>query len=74
MPRHLLHWHALWQPQDLGTEIVVPLRLAIAAVHLQQLTLPDQIADLHRLAERLWFSAAPGLVAVPLDLDQLGEP
>ena len=49
MAGHLRHRHALGQPQDLGIEIEVPLRLAIAAVDLQQLPLPDQVADRHRL-------------------------
>jgi len=75
MPRHLWHRHALGQSQDLGIEIEVPLRSAVAAMDLQQLALPDQVADRHRLdLDRLRLAAAPRLVAVSLQLDQLGEP
>jgi hypothetical protein len=45
MPSHLLHRHGLGQAECLRTEIEVPLRPAVAAMHLQQLPL----ADRHRL-------------------------
>src|SRR5262245_1518646 len=48
MPCHLGHRHALGKPQYLGIEIEVPLWSAIAAMDLQQLALPDQVADRHR--------------------------
>jgi len=46
------------------------LRPAIAALDLQQLALPDQVANRHRLeSDWLRLAAAPGLVPIPLDLD-----
>ena len=75
MPGHLRHRHALGQPQDLGIEIEVPLRPADAAMDLQQLSVPDQVANGDRLeSERLGLATAPDLVPVPLHLDQLGKP
>lgn len=72
MPGYLRHRHALGQPQDLGIEIEVPLRPAIAAMYLQQLSVPDQVADRHGLeAQRLWLASAPGLVPILLQLDKL---
>ena len=63
MPCHLRHRHALGQPQNLGIEIEVPLGPAIAAVHLQQLPLANQVADRHRPeAERLRLATAPALL------------
>ena len=56
-----------------GIEIEVALRPAVTAMDLQQLPLPDQIADGDRLeSERLGLAPAAGLVPVPLQLDQLG--
>jgi hypothetical protein len=57
----------------------VALRPAIAAVHLQELSFPDQIADRQRLEpERLRLASASGLVPVLLQLgkpgDQLRDP
>jgi hypothetical protein len=40
MPRHLRHRHALGQTQNLGIEIEMPFRPAVAAVNLQQLLPP----------------------------------
>jgi hypothetical protein len=51
----------------------VPLRPAVAALDLQQLSLPDQIANGDRLgSEWLGFAPAAPLVPVPLQLDQFG--
>jgi hypothetical protein len=75
MPCHLRHRHTFGQPQDLGIEIEVPLRPAIAAVHFQQFPFLDEVADRHRFeTERLWLASALGLVAISLQLDQLGKP
>jgi hypothetical protein len=41
MPGYLRHRHALGQSQNFWVEIQVALRLAIAAVDLQQLPLTD---------------------------------
>jgi hypothetical protein len=50
----------------------MPLGSTIAAVELQQLSTPDQVADGHRLgAERLRL--APALGPVPLQLDEPGK-
>jgi hypothetical protein len=52
----------------------VPLRPAIATVDLQQLALADQVANRHRLdAERLWLTAATGLIAVLHIFEKLGK-
>src|SRR5690242_19021045 len=62
---YLRHGHALGEAQDLGIEVEVTLRPAIAAVNLEQLPLPDQVANRHRLgAQRLRLATAPCLVAV----------
>jgi hypothetical protein len=82
MSSHLPHRRAPRQPQNLGIEIEVPVRPAVAAVNLQQLPLPDQVANGHGLeVGRLWLTPAPGLVPVLLQLhklrkagDQLGDP
>jgi hypothetical protein len=74
MSSHLRHWHAPRQPQNLGIEIDVALRPARAAMNFEEPALTDQIADRHRLGPQRLRLAAPGLVPVLLDLDQLGEP
>jgi len=48
MPCHLRHRHALGEAQDFGIEVEMPLRPAIAAVDLKQLSLSDEIPDRHR--------------------------
>jgi hypothetical protein len=71
----LRHRHALRQAKAAGIDREVTLRPAVAAVDLQQLPLPDEVADRHRLeAERPWLAPAPGLVPIPLDLHQFGKP
>jgi hypothetical protein len=67
MVRHIRHRHALGQAQDFWIAIQVPLRLAIAAVDLQQFSSTDQVADGHRLE--------PGRrrLAPPFKLHQLGR-
>jgi hypothetical protein len=71
MPGYLWHRHALGQPQDFWVEVQVPLRPAITEVDLKQLPFTDQVADGHRLEPGGQVLApAPGLVTVPLKLDQ----
>jgi hypothetical protein len=57
-----------------GLDVEVSFRPAIAAVDLQQLPLPDQVADCHRLKPKLLgLATAPGLIPIPLDLDKIGK-
>jgi hypothetical protein len=52
----------------------VPLRAATSAVDLQQLPLTYEVANRHQFeAETLWLASAPGLISIPLQLDQLGK-
>jgi hypothetical protein len=68
MARHLRHRHALAQAQNLGIEVQVPLRPAIAAVNLEQLPLSDEVTNRHGLqVEGLRLAAAPGLVPILRD-------
>jgi hypothetical protein len=44
-------------------------------MYLKKLPLLEQVSDRHVLeAEGLRLATAPGLIAVPLNLDQLGKP
>ena len=62
------------QPEDFGIEIEVPLQSAVTAVHFQQLPVPDQVTNHHRLKVK-WLrpATAPGLVLISLDFHQLGK-
>ena len=74
MVGHLRHRHALRQAKAAGIDIEVAHRPAIAAMDLQQLSCPDQIADGDRLrSERLGLAPAAGLIPFPLQLDQLDQ-
>jgi hypothetical protein len=75
VPYHLRHRHALGRLQDFGIDIEVALGPAVAAVHLQQLSLPDEVTDRYRLeAQRRRPAAAASPVPITLELDQLGKP
>jgi hypothetical protein len=62
MACHLRHRHALGQAKATGIDVEVPLRTTRAAMDLQQLSVPDQVADGDKLGlERLGLAPAAGL-------------
>jgi hypothetical protein len=75
MVGHLRHRHSLRQVETAGVDIEMARRPAIAAVHLQQLAIPDEVLNRHRLnVERLRLAPAACPVPIALKLDQLGQP
>jgi hypothetical protein len=75
MAGHLRHWHALRQVETAGIDVEMTCGAAGAAADLQQLPVPDQVTDRHRLeAERLRLAPAASPVLIALKLDQLGQP
>jgi hypothetical protein len=64
----------LGRPRPSGIDIEMAFGPAVAAVNLEQLPLPDQVADRHWLApERLGLAPALGLIPLALQLDQLRQ-
>src|SRR5262245_37926989 len=67
MAGNLRHRQSLRQVETAGVDVEMPRRPAIPAVDLQQLPLPDEVANRHGLeVEGLRLAAAPGLVPILL--------
>jgi hypothetical protein len=74
MIRQLRHRQPLRQVETAGIDIEMTCRSAVAAVHLQQLSIPDQVANRHRLEpERLGLAAAACPVLIALKLYRLRQ-
>jgi hypothetical protein len=74
MVGYLGHRQPLWQVETAGVDIEMTRRPTVAAVHLQQLPISDEVANRHGLeVEGLRLAAALGLVPILLNLDKLGQ-
>ena len=63
MVSYLRRRHALRQVEAVGVDMEMACRVAVTAVHLQQLPVYDQVADRYRLEPwRLRLAPAPGLL------------